>query len=88
MIITEIDLINETHILLSALSSPSLFFVVLFCTVYYVTHQFFINSRAIYLVVFNLKDRGEDISRVDYWLQSMCHHSPPLTRGAPIHSHT
>jgi GTPase SAR1 family protein len=39
--------------------------------VYYITHQFFINPRAIYLVVFSLKDKTDEIAKVDYWLQSI-----------------
>jgi hypothetical protein len=39
--------------------------------VYYTTHQFFINPRSIFLVVFNLKEKGEETARVDYWLQSI-----------------
>eukprot|EP01114_Cavostelium_apophysatum_P023321 TRINITY_DN8743_c0_g1_i4.p1 TRINITY_DN8743_c0_g1~~TRINITY_DN8743_c0_g1_i4.p1 ORF type:complete len:2119 (-),score=526.12 TRINITY_DN8743_c0_g1_i4:35-6391(-) len=39
--------------------------------VYYITHQFFINTRAIYLVIFSLKDSPEELSKIDYWLQSI-----------------
>lgn len=52
--------------------------------VYYISHQFFINAHAIYLVVFSLRDSAQvfndsdfslnfrkDITRVDYWLQSI-----------------
>eukprot|EP01119_Soliformovum_irregulare_P012881 TRINITY_DN3370_c0_g1_i1.p1 TRINITY_DN3370_c0_g1~~TRINITY_DN3370_c0_g1_i1.p1 ORF type:complete len:2124 (-),score=675.67 TRINITY_DN3370_c0_g1_i1:56-5518(-) len=52
--------------------------------VYYVTHQFFINPRAVYVVVFNLKERGDELTRVDYWLQlirSQTENSPVFLVG-------
>eukprot|EP01132_Coremiostelium_polycephalum_P000699 gene699-862_t len=37
--------------------------------VYYSTHQFFISSRSVFIVVFNMTFYSPDDSRVPYWLQ-------------------
>ena len=50
------------------------------CTeIYYTTHQFFLSSQAIYLVVWDMRlDISE--ARIDYWLESIV----SRTGGAPI----
>ena len=47
--------------------------------IYYSTHSFFISSRAIYVVVFDLR-YGEDQSKVDFWLNSVASRA----RKAPV----
>lgn len=46
---------------------------------YYSTHQFFISSRALYLIVFRVTDPPEQW-KIDYWLQSV----QSRVKGAPI----
>eukprot|EP00005_Dracoamoeba_jomungandri_P000755 CAMPEP_0174256266 /NCGR_PEP_ID=MMETSP0439-20130205/5520_1 /TAXON_ID=0 /ORGANISM="Stereomyxa ramosa, Strain Chinc5" /LENGTH=1755 /DNA_ID=CAMNT_0015338793 /DNA_START=1 /DNA_END=5268 /DNA_ORIENTATION=+ len=48
--------------------------------VYYYTHMFFLSTRGIYLIVFNLEQPEEENSRIQYWLQSI--HT--RARGAPV----
>jgi GTPase SAR1 family protein len=38
--------------------------------IYYATHQFFMSSRCIYVVVWNLT-KDPDSSKIDFWLQSI-----------------
>lgn len=44
--------------------------------VYYTTHQFFLTSRSIYLVVFNLVEPDHEKWKINYWLQSIRTRAP------------
>ncbi|KAL6061380.1 Pleckstrin y domain [Balamuthia mandrillaris] len=49
--------------------------------VYYTTHQFFLSTHSIYMVVFNMsKDVLQESRRLDYWLQSIQTKAP----GSPV----
>ncbi|KAL6040633.1 Myotubularin-like phosphatase domain, variant 2, partial [Balamuthia mandrillaris] len=48
--------------------------------IYYYTHLFFLSSRGIYLLCFNLLKPEEEVSRIEYWLQSIYTRG----RGAPV----
>ena len=48
-------------------------------SVYYNTHQFFLSSRAVYLLVWNVR-LGSEYAGLEFWLSSISCHAP----GAPI----
>ncbi len=48
-------------------------------SVYYNTHQFFLSSRAIYILVWNVR-LGSEYAGLDFWLSSISCHAP----GAPV----
>lgn len=48
-------------------------------SVYYNTHQFFLSSRAVYILVWNVR-LGSEYAGLDFWLSSISCHAP----GAPI----
>ncbi|CAF0816500.1 unnamed protein product [Brachionus calyciflorus] len=48
-------------------------------SVYYNSHQFFLSSRAVYFLVWNVR-LGSDYAGLDFWLNSINCHAP----GAPI----
>lgn len=48
-------------------------------SVYYNTHQFFLSSRALYILVWNVR-LGSEYAGLDFWLSSISCHAP----GAPI----
>jgi GTPase SAR1 family protein len=48
-------------------------------SVYYNTHQFFLTSRAVYLLVWNVR-LGSEYANLDFWLASISVHAP----GSPI----
>eukprot|EP00026_Physarum_polycephalum_P000314 Phypoly_transcript_00314.p1 GENE.Phypoly_transcript_00314~~Phypoly_transcript_00314.p1 ORF type:complete len:1738 (-),score=158.13 Phypoly_transcript_00314:23-5236(-) len=39
--------------------------------VYYTTHQFFLSQRSLYLVIFDMRHPDEELSRLEYWMQSI-----------------
>lgn len=42
---------------------------------YYNTHQFFLSSRAVYLLVWNVR-LGSEYANLDFWLNSISVHAP------------
>ncbi len=48
-------------------------------SVYYNTHQFFLTSRAVYILVWNVR-LGAEYAGLDFWLSSISCHAP----GAPV----
>jgi len=48
-------------------------------SVYYNTHQFFLTSRAVYFLVWNVR-LGSEYANLEFWLSSISVHAP----GAPI----
>jgi hypothetical protein len=73
---------------------PSLFAIAVVLTfsfrraeqeVYYATHGFFLSTRAIYLLIFNLLESEEE-SQIEYWLQSIGSRTGSATHSSSLPS--